>query len=328
MKTTLLDSCRLLGLAAVLAVASCSTHPCCRTSIDLPCASRFDERHFKGRSGYDYPVYRTKSHRGPPILVLHELNGLSAAPLDFCLELERNGWTAYAPALFGKYGDDDMFAALKGLKKDSRWHLTDPHSSGPVLDDVAAMVAWISRQHGGRRVVVMGNCLSGGFPLALLGRADVRAAILCQPAMPFPTSPANTLLEIQSVDSKRLMALPDEMVEKTFAAMKRDPSKRLIGFHYREDWIAMFEKFEWLHQELVRRGMGEKFKPVVMVPADRPCRQEDWWQVAYTDARRHLKGPHNTVTASDNATDRRHMRDILIRWLEGLRACPTNSCSH
>lgn len=269
-------------------------------------------------TGHNYPVFRAGRNGGPPVLVLHELNGLSAPTLDFCLELEANGWTAYAPVLFGKYGDDDPIKATTKLKGDRRWRLTDPHSSGPVLDDVAAMTAWISKQHGGRRVIVMGNCLTGGFPLALLGRADVRAAILCQPAMPFPTSAANALLEIQSADSKRFMALPEKAVDDALDALASDPSKRIIGFHYLEDWLARMEKFDELHAEFVTRKMPDRFKPVIMVP-DRPDRLESWWQIEPTTARRHAAGPHNTVTASNSAVDRARMRGILLRWLEPMK---------
>jgi dienelactone hydrolase len=43
-----------------------------------------------------------------------------------------------------------------------------------------------AREHSGYPVGVIGMCLTGAFPLALLGsNRNVRAAVLCQPALPF-----------------------------------------------------------------------------------------------------------------------------------------------
>jgi hypothetical protein len=306
-------------VAAVL--SGCSSHCNC-SGICLPPESSFQRLTFAGApSKHPYPVWRSKNHSGPPILVLHELNGLNPAVLDFCLELERNGWTAYAPALWGGYGWDKLRASVDELHAASpRWQLHDRKTSGEVLNDCAAMTHWISRLHGGQRVVVMGNCLTGSFPLALLGERSVRAGILCQPALPMPHPEWLALLGgCQSKETRRSFGIPERALEKTLATMKCDPSKQLIGFHYAEDWLAPMEKFDHIHGLLATQDLAERFHPVVLVPRGRSVRK-DWWQVETTDVSRNLKGPHNTVTASGNQADRRRMRQILLQWLEPLKS--------
>jgi dienelactone hydrolase len=271
-------------------------------------------------SKYEYPVWRSKKHDGPPILVLHELNGLNPAVLDFCLELECNGWTTYAPALWGDYGWDKLRASLDVLHDSSpRWQLHDRQTSGQVLDDCVAMTRWISRMHGGKRVVVMGNCLTGSFPLALLAESKVKAGILCQPALPMTHPEWLSLLGgCQSIETRRSFGIPDAAFEKTLAVMTRDPSKKLIGFHYAQDWVAPMEKFDRLHAALANHGMGERFRPVVLVP--RRFSREPWWHSEPTQVARNLKGPHNTVTSSGSQADRIRMRKLLLQWLEPLKS--------
>lgn len=304
-----------LLLSVGLIFSGCATHSC-RTQLAVPCVSNFKKLNFCGPSQHDYPVYRTP-RKGPPVLVLHELNGLSAGPLDFAVELGNHGWTVYAPALFGEYGDSRPIAALGDLKRDTRWKLYDPHDSGPVLDDVAAMVGWISRQHRGQRVIVMGNCLTGGFPLALLGRRDVKAAILCQPALPLTTF-WQAIFKNQPEPLRSHMGLPPRDEQAAFAAMKRDGSKVLLGFHYLEDPVAPIEKFDRLHAQLREAGLEDRFRPVVLVPVEKG-RREAWWEVHFTAVRRGFAKPHNTVTESGSETDRRAMRQRLRQQLEALR---------
>ena len=297
-------------------LAGCATHSC-QTKIPLPARERFTEFHVQGPGGHCYPIYRTPRN-GPPVLVLHELNGLSAPPLDFSLELGSKQWTVYAPALYGEYGDSRPVSALRELKRDPRWKVSDPDDSGPILDDVAALIGWISRQHRGQRVIVMGNCLTGGFPLAFLERRDVKAAILCQPAMPLPEGLWQTLFKTQPAAAKRALALPVDRVQRSLVAMRRDRSKVLLGFHYLEDPIAPIEKFHTLHHLLSQHSLAGRFTPVILVPPGSNS-NEPWWKIHPTQVRRGLLKPHNTVTESGSEADRLAMRSELYRRMERLR---------
>jgi esterase/lipase len=299
--------------------SSCASHCGCTVGICAIPQTAFRAMEFTARpSGRKYPVWRTKQANGPPILVLHEVNGLGYPVLDFCLELERHGWTAYAPQLWGDYGQNKPFSSFDLLADHPDWRLHDTHSAGPVLQHMERLVEWISRQHGGRRVVVMGNCLTGAFPLALLGHAKVRAGILCQPAMPVAPNVCAGLTGWTSREFKRSLAISDDDLNQAVAAMQRDPSKQLTGFHYLEDWMAPIAKFDTIHEALQKRRMTERFRPVVLV-LEQDRTHPVWWQVVPTQVPRNLKGPHNTVTAGGSLADRKHLRQILFHWLEPMK---------
>jgi hypothetical protein len=185
------------------------------------------------------------------------------------------------------------------------------------LRDVGEMVDWISRQHGGQRVIVMGNCQSGSLPLAVLGRRDVRAGVLCQPALPNPTLP-EVLAGSQPADARRALAIPKAMLDASVHALKTDPTKRLLGFHYFADPLGAFEKFEVIHQLF-----GDHFRPIVLInPAENPEQwkhPESWWRVRQTKGIRSKTSPHNTVTCGATLEDRQRLRAILYGELETLR---------
>lgn len=319
MKLFLVSPVALLLLAIATLTSGCANH-CGECEIAVPAKSNFTHSVFVANrtNSPRYSVYRTKT-KGPPVLVLHEVNGLSAPPLDFAIELgTQHGWTVYAPVLFGRYGaGSSIGTALLGSLKtrlSPDWRTKDMHSSGRVLDDVGEMVTWISRLHGGQKVIVMGNCLTGGFPLALLGRPDVKAAILCQPSMPYQSPFAKETPEYNAS-----FAIPEAALEASIDALRRDPRKRLLGFHYLEDDLAPMEKFDSLHERLRRAGVAHRFRPVVLYPAGAQ-RDRPWADERGTEARHKGPGmPHNTVTSSANLEDRRRMRTLLYRQLAALR---------
>jgi dienelactone hydrolase len=250
---------------------------------------------------------------------LHELNGLSPAPLDFSKELASKGWRVYAPALFGKYGDNDPKAALSKLKKDPRWKLYDKDDSGVIVDDVRAMSSWISGINGGQRVIVMGNCLTGTFALPLLAEKHVKAAITCQPAFPLPST-FEAIFKIQPLEKREAWGISSASMERAVDAMKG--GKKLWGFHYLEDPIAPMDKFYSLHRALEAQGIGGRFRPVVLRPARLADNDPGWWDGLDTEVRRSFLKPHNTVTESGSPCDRRRMREVLYAKLEEIRREP------
>lgn len=62
---------------------------------------------------FEYP--KGTKHRiyiggsGPPVVVLHELPGLTKADLGFAKRLIESGYTALVPLLFGNPGEDRFF---------------------------------------------------------------------------------------------------------------------------------------------------------------------------------------------------------------------------
>ena len=162
--------------------------------------------------------------------------------------------------------------------------------------------------------MVHGNCLTGIFPLALLNEDCVSTAVLCQPATPL-MSKKEVLFHSQPERHKRALGLTNKDVSAGIAALKNDPSKKLLGFHYRADPLGAYEKFEVIHERLAKEGMADRFRPFIKYPKRGTV--EDWWAKLSepTTEKRGLKGPHSTVTGAKSNEDRQWFRDQLATAL-------------
>jgi len=149
----------------------------------------FDPYCFRDSQGRDHQIYVAERH-GPPVLLLHELPGLVDADLDTARRIAGRGYTVVAPLLFGEpggtnntLGDLGKVVTLCGKHGFAcrQGKLTSPHAiwlrelCGSVRQQWAA----------GKGIGVIGMCLTGAFPLALMSEPSVVAAILCQPTIPF-----------------------------------------------------------------------------------------------------------------------------------------------
>jgi dienelactone hydrolase len=296
------------ALLCVLALPSCMLHPCPSDCV-APQEATLEKHTFHGGgTDRDYTVYATRT-QGPPMLILHELGGLNGCTLQFG-ELEgKRGWKVYLPALDSDY---DMCSPIKHALRMRKkvWDSRNPNGTGPIYRDLEQMVQWISDLHGGQRVVVMGNCLTGNYPLGLLAHPKVKTAVLCQPAMPLKSAGQALFGIPESAENQKALALSTEQLHAATQAMDADPSKKLIGFHYLHDPLASFAKFEVIHERLSR-----KFHAVVMVPKGEK-KSGAWYEAHETTAETGRLKPHSTVTASLDKKDREFLQrrfDELVR---------------
>lgn len=295
---------------------------------DLPRESRF-VRSEVAISGTDrsYPMWRTRSG-GPPVLLLHPINGLSGDFLRFALELDSWGYRVYFPSLYGDpikgepaFGYDKELGSIKLLRESGTWNPVSPESTGPIVDDVRAIARSVSRREGGRGLIVIGNSLTGAFPLALLDEPCVKTAVLGQPALPAMRVPQVMLRIPQSMEKRRALTLTDAQWSRITAALRKDPDKRLIGFHYEEDPVAPIERFDALHGRLAASGLGGRFRAYVLSPPGSAFAAErsDWVVGRDTTERRRMVTPHSTYLDAGNGEDREWFRERLRSALRGAR---------
>lgn len=270
-----------------------------------------------------YPVWMTKSP-GEPILLLHALNGLSPETLKFALEMETWGHRVFMPSLYGEsvdgldtFGLDEALLMSKKLKKDPDWNFFDADDPGPILDDVAEMSRWLARREPGRDLTVIGNCLTGNFPLALLDQPQVKTVVLAQPALPAERD-FQVLLRIpQLPHRRRSLAMPDGIVEHSIAAMKSDAEKRIVGFHYHHDPLAPMVKFDRLAKQLRKEGLENRFTAYVLqIEGDTYGGKRRWVFSDSTEEKRKMLTPHSTIINPENRTDRNWFRARLREALE------------
>jgi dienelactone hydrolase len=144
--------------------------------------------------GFDHFPFETSDHRtiqvyftppaGPPVLLLHELPGMTPECVRFARDLSREGFTVFMPLLFGRAGCRLTTSEFTGVLRVPGLVLFADRTS-PLAVMLLPLVDEIHRRRPGN-VGVMGMCLTGNFPLVLLQNRWVRAAVLSQPAVPLP----------------------------------------------------------------------------------------------------------------------------------------------
>lgn len=138
-------------------------------------------------TGKGKTVYRIGS--GPPVLFLHELPGLMPEAFEFARRLKDRGYTVYVPLLFGKAGESSTLRVIfRTPCWGSEFNCISGDSIGSIVSWIAALTAKIDDDHGKHGLAVIGNCLTGSVPLALMAsdtvRPRLRCVVLSQPAIP------------------------------------------------------------------------------------------------------------------------------------------------
>ena len=122
---------------------------------------------------------------GPPVLVTHELPGLSPAALRFGRRLAATGFRVYLPLLFGAPGQDDWRGSYRQLCISREFANLASGVSAPVVDWLRALAADLSGRHGNASVGAIGMCLTGAFVIPLILEPCVVAPVAAQPGAPF-----------------------------------------------------------------------------------------------------------------------------------------------
>lgn len=135
----------------------------------------------------NHPVFCIGTDRSkPPVILLHELPGLSPKTLQYAKTLSKDFYV-YVPLLYGK---PNQHSTLKGALA---FHTNGEWQARPELNGSSRIVKWlqyvttqVQLNHPTQTIGVIGNCLTGTIPLALLDNPSVTAAVLAQPTLPLP----------------------------------------------------------------------------------------------------------------------------------------------
>ncbi|HWL36952.1 MAG TPA: dienelactone hydrolase family protein [Frankiaceae bacterium] len=137
-------------------------------------------------AGAPWPVYTDGS--GPPVLVLHELMGLTPPALAFARRVVDSGFTVYLPVLSGPApatSRGDMLKAALGVCVSREIHLLKSGATSPIVTPLRALARYATDKAGTRGAGVVGMCFSGGFALALAADEPVLAGVAAQPSLPY-----------------------------------------------------------------------------------------------------------------------------------------------
>jgi dienelactone hydrolase len=168
-------------LAAASMAAPCDVHSTDKKRIlaDFELLPTFT---YQGKTK---PIYKHKQGRGPGVLLIHELPGLTLDCLTLANRLvERGGFSVYVPLLFGAAGEAANTMNTVRVLFDGDWSVTGKNKSSRITNFLRGLANKIAAETPGRGIGVVGNCLTGGLPIALLTEKCVVAPVCCQPSIP------------------------------------------------------------------------------------------------------------------------------------------------
>ena len=128
---------------------------------------------------------------GPPVVILHEVFGVTESLMAFAEMIQAAGFRVYMPVLFGSPEPKKMNAA--GIAKGTAEFLCVQHQfrvfssndSGPWADWLRYLADWASSDSGHAKVGAIGLCLTGNFALSMAVNDKVAAPVLGEPSLPF-----------------------------------------------------------------------------------------------------------------------------------------------
>ncbi len=208
----------------------------------------FTRRCFVDAQGVTRVFYETKA-TGPTVLVLHELPGLIPADLAAGRRLADAGYHVAMPLFFGRAGEKG--AALRTLGYLRRYCNEREFACGEA-ERTSPHVAWLCElskrlwQHHqvGRGVGVVGMCLTGVLPVAMLREPIVKAAVACQPTVPF-----NAFTKFGLFTKKSGLGLAPADLE----AAKTGSTAPILGIRFASDPLCTNARFRRLTTEFGSR---------------------------------------------------------------------------
>ncbi len=152
--------------------------------MTLPGFTHFDF----AAQGMRHRVY--ERGRGPAVLLMHELPGMTPACVQLAERLAGAGFTVYLPLLFGEPNTTASMRYTVQVCISREFYLLARRRASPITRWLRAVCREIHARCGGPGVGAIGMCLTGGFALALMVDPVVMAPVLSQPSLPVGLSPA------------------------------------------------------------------------------------------------------------------------------------------
>ncbi len=124
-----------------------------------------------------------------PLIVLHELPGMSESFIDYCRRMSDEGFKVYMPLIFKSPGTSMNSAqslAFCVTKEFRRLFAAKSMSdSRPFTSWLLHLIQDVADRHADAKIGVVGMCLTGGFAIAGVADPQVTAVAACQPSFPF-----------------------------------------------------------------------------------------------------------------------------------------------
>lgn len=123
------------------------------------------------------------------------------------------------------------------------------------------VVTKIQEAHPGQQIGVIGNCLTGSLPLALLDNPRIHAAVLAQPTLPL------TIFRNDEEVRKSLGISKDEIEQAI------NSSAKIFFVRFEQDCVSKPEKLETMWKTFSKEGVPDRVTCLVIRPRDPSERQ-------------------------------------------------------
>jgi dienelactone hydrolase len=211
--------------------------------------------------------------RGPAVIVMAEMPGISPHVARFARWVRDAGFTVYMPSLFGRDGAvpeaEEGVAIFQRACISAEFRAMAGNQSSPVTQWLRALARLAHGECGGPGVGAIGMCFTGNFALTMMLEPAMLAPVLSQPSLPL-REPAG--LEIA----------PDE-IKAVRTRLDRD-DLTVLAYRFEGDKICRAERFAAYATALGDRFIGR------VLPDD----------AAGSDVSpffaRHVPYPHSVVT--------------------------------
>lgn len=174
---------RHAAIPAAAALALALVWGCGHEGVAVPA---YPEERLESESMADFEtVFLFGEAASPPVLLLHELPGLSPQSLWFADRLSES-YRVYVPLLFGDHNSSrEAISGLAQYAFTGRWRFDGAAGvSRPLLRELGVLVERVSESHPGQALGVIGMCLTGSLPIALARHEAVSAIVVAQPSLP------------------------------------------------------------------------------------------------------------------------------------------------
>jgi len=200
---------------------------------------------FEFGSSTKLPVYVSEKGQ-KPLLVLHELPGMTPSFIVYCQKMAAQGFKVYMPLLF-KSPETEMNTletAFFCMSREFRSLFTakDKTNTRPFTAWLLDLVEHVGEESPDSKIGVVGMCLTGGFAIAAIAKPQVNAVAACQPSMPFFSN-----IETLGLSTAERNDASAGAQEKTSPCVK--------GYRYQKDRISREE-----HMKAASNLLGSSFE--------------------------------------------------------------------
>jgi dienelactone hydrolase len=181
--------------------------------------------------------------RGPAVIVMTEMPGISPHVARFSRWVRDAGFTVYMPSLFGRDGAvpdvEEGAATFRRACVSAEFRAFAANESSPVTIWLRSLARLAHEQCGGPGVGAIGMCFTGNFALTMMLEPSMLAPVLSQPSLPLD-------------DPGGLEIAPDELAAVAERIQRDDLT--VMAYRFKGDRVCQAQRFA-----AYSRALGDRF---------------------------------------------------------------------